>query len=138
MATAAQTERDEARERLAKRIEPGDTIYTVMRHVSRSGMMRAIDVYEMHEDAPHRISYPAALAAGFTYSRKHEAVRIDGAGMDMGFAIVYNLSASLFPDGFECTGAGTRCPSNDHSNGAKYRKGTHHQDGGYALRQQWQ
>ena len=137
MATT-QTEVAEARDRLRKRIEPGDTLYTVIRHVSRSGMMRAIDVYEMHDNEPHRISYPVAVATGLTYNRKHEAVQMGGAGMDMGFALVYDLSWALFPDGFKCTGAGTRCPSNDHSNGRKARKGIHHKDGGYALRQQWQ
>ncbi len=132
------TQREKARERLRKRIEPGDTLYVIMRHISRSGMSRAIDVYEMHDNTPHRISFPAAEAAGLTYSRKHEAVNMGGAGMDMGFALVYDLSWSLFPDGFKCIGRDARCPSNDHSNGAKYRRGTHHDDGGYALRQQWQ
>jgi hypothetical protein len=139
MSTATQRDRDEAIDKLRERINPGDTIYTVMRHVSRSGMMRAIDVYEMHEGAPHRISYPVAQAAGLTYSRKHEAVRMDGAGMDMGFALVYELSWVLFRDGFKCAGRAARCPSNDHSNGMKYRKGTKHSDDpGYALRHQWQ
>jgi hypothetical protein len=34
--------------------------------------------------------------------------------MDMGFALVSNLSATLYRDGFDCTGE--HCSSNDHSN----------------------
>jgi hypothetical protein len=55
-----------------------------------------------------------------------------GAGMDMGFALVYNLSRSLYPNGFDCIGES--CPSNDHVNG--YNR-SHHADGGYALQQSW-
>jgi hypothetical protein len=35
--------------------------------------------------------------------------------MDMGFALVHELSGRLYPDGFGCLGE--RCPSNDHRNG---------------------
>ena len=38
--------------------------------------------------------------------------------MDMGFALVYGLSRTLYRDGHKCLGdkGKTRCPSNDHSN----------------------
>ena len=35
-------ERDEARERLLEMLRPGDTVHTILRHVSRSGMSRSI------------------------------------------------------------------------------------------------
>ena len=47
MTKAQQAERDEAREKLRKWLKPGDTVYTVLRHVSRSGMMRTIQVIHL-------------------------------------------------------------------------------------------
>lgn len=136
-------------------LQPGDTLYTVLRHVAASGASRSIDVYGFW---PDRIGYQknARLVARWysrliadaeiaAWDKKHEAVRISGGGMDMGFALVYGLSSALFPDGFGCIGAA--CPSNDHHNGdADYNvneskpgeERTHwHLDGGYALRQDW-
>ncbi len=95
--------------------KPGQTVYTVLRHVSRSGMQRALDVYVMEDNQPSRITWHVAVACGFTYSERHEALTVGGCGMDMGFAVVYDLSATLFREGFTCLGKD--CPSNDHSNG---------------------
>lgn len=140
MTTKAQrAERAEAIERLRDWCHPGDTIYTVLRHVSASGMMRVIQVVSIDND-PKRgpyvshLGYNVARAIDATYDRNREGIRVSGCGMDMGFWIVYELSAALWPDGFECIGES--CPSNDHSNGAPY-KPTHHRDGGYALSQRW-
>ena len=35
-----------------------------------------------------------------TYDSKREGVKVGGAGMDMGFHLVYNLAAVLFDDGY--------------------------------------
>ena len=66
-----------------------------------------------------------------------DGLKVSGAGMDMGFWLVYTLSRALWPDGYACIGEG--CPANDHSNGLReYTAGKHqHSDGGYALRQRW-
>ena len=61
-----------------------------------------------------------------------------GAGMDMGFALVYELSHALYPDGFDCIGEG--CPANDHNNPPhpdREAGSMHHASGGYALNQRW-
>jgi hypothetical protein len=122
-------------------IVPGDTIYTKLNHVSRSGMSRTIDVYLLRDNEPLRISWSVAEATGFTYDRKFEGVKVGGCGMDTGFEIVYNLGHYLFKDGFECIGDNDnyakRCPSNDHSNGDRNYLPHHHESGGYALRHKW-
>ena len=96
----------------------------------------------------------------------HEGIKVGGTGMDMGFSLVYNLSWTLYRDGFDCieyqpgerftpeygepytaigeprqadTPREDRCPANDHVN---YRRGGppvpyHHDDGGYALNHAW-
>jgi hypothetical protein len=154
MTKTQQTERADAIAALQKVLEPGDTLYTTLVYVSRSGMMRVIDVFVIRDNIPLRLSWSAALASGHSYNRKHEGVQADGCGVDMGFEIVCSLSRSLFPRGFPCIGKGTErgssCPSNDHSNGdrdytphsgdAQHLDGAPdhwHCDGGYALRHRW-
>jgi hypothetical protein len=125
MSKTGKQDRDEAIARLRDLLHPGDTVHTLLRHVSRSGMSRSIsviiaapadyrnelgDTYE-----PVDISYFVAAATGMSLDTRHDGVRIGGCGMDMGFALVYGLSHALWPDGFGCIGEG--CPANDHSNG---------------------
>lgn len=142
--TFSKSDRAEARESLAGQIKPGDTISTILRHVSRSGMSRSISVMIPSADHPGEIqnlSFRAAAAIAATMDRDRDAVKVSGCGMDMGFHVVYALSSALYPDGFGCIGTG--CPSNDHSNGdrerAKHNKARPHwhRDGGYALRHRW-
>jgi hypothetical protein len=159
MARVSKSDRADAIERLRADLNPGDTVHTVLRSVSRSGMSRSIDAYKIVDGDPHWLSYSVAKAGVGTWDDGREAVKMGGAGMDMGFALVYSLSCILFPDGFGCIGEG--CPSNDHSNGdrdytphgqeltleayralaedaiASYYAQHWHQEGGYALRQRW-
>jgi hypothetical protein len=137
MTKAQQKERAEAIERLREVMPPGTTVYTILRHVSQSGMMRHISV-KTELEGLH--DWNVALA---TESRlaPQEGIKVTGAGMDMGFALVYHLSRVLYPNGWECIAQdlpenerGRLCPSNDHSNREHL---THHKDGGYALRQRW-
>lgn len=164
---AKDKERQEAIETLRKHINPGDTLHTVLRHVSKSGMYRVIDVFVIKDNVPIRLSYSAAKAIGVKYDSRHEGAGMGGCGMDMGFSLIYDIGSVLFRDGYECTGEG--CPSNDHHN-AYYltskgvcpvcgnnlpegvnlkRRGHavcseacatgpwHHKDGGYALNHHW-
>jgi len=114
-------------------IKPGDTIRTIIRHVSRSGMMRRISPILIRDGSDFHIDHPVSIILnGKRDVYSGDGVRMDGCGMDMAWALVYNLSYCLFPDGFECVGQG--CPSNDHSNGDCDYTPHHHKDGGYALR----
>lgn len=138
----SKTDRDDALARLREWVEPGDELCTILRHVSRSGMSRVIDVIKWGDDECHPgkqrvygLGYNAAQAAGYSYDRDRNGVKIGGCGMDMGFQLVYTLSSALYPDGFECIGE--NCPSNDHSNGDRDYSPHHHKDGGYAIRQRW-
>src|SRR3990167_3072685 len=108
-------ERESAIEYLLEILKPGDTVYTVLRNVSRSGMQRAINVYAIKDGEPRWIAYRVAQATGFTYGERYECLSVGGCGMDMGFHVVSTLSAVLYPDGFGCIGE--KCPSSDHSNG---------------------
>ena len=119
--------------RLKAIIKPGDTILTILRHVSASGMKRVISLKFIDSDCRLLdISYDASLAMRSKLNDKWNGIEIGGCGMDMGFAMVYNLSHYMWPDGFDCIG--DQCPANDHFNNVPK---SHHSNGGYALRQRW-
>ncbi len=101
MATKAQKQaQQEAIERLTDLIAPGDKVYCTLRHVSRSGMMRAIDLHVVRDGDMCWIGRSVAQAIGYTWNDKHDGIRMDGCGMDMGSALVYELSRVLFNDGY--------------------------------------
>lgn len=157
MSKASDAEKQEAVRQLREWVKPGDTIYTTLERVSRSGMQREIRLYKIHDNEPQWLSGYASKALGMRRG-KRDGIVVGGCGMDMGFHLVYALSHVLFPDGFGCIGEGngygTRCPSNDHSNGDRdytmnhcdgrekiahtHDNGCHwHRSGGYALRHRW-
>ena len=134
--TRKEAERQEAVERLRGWLKPGDTVFTILRHVSRSGMTRHIGVVMLREGVDLHPNYAIAAVCDYRLNKNGDGLVVGGCGMDMGFALVYDLSRVLFPDGFDCTGEG--CPSNDHSNGDRdYSPHRHTGDGGYALKQRW-
>ena len=124
-------DKQEAILRLREMIKPGDTLRTVLRHVSRSGMSRHISVLRA---GCHDITYLAGMVLNYRLADDGGLV-VGGCGMDIGFSVVYALSVHLFPAGFECVG--DRCPSNDHVNGDRNHKPHLHKEGGYALRHLW-
>ena len=100
----ADLQQQEAQEELRQIIKPGDTVYTVLRHVSRSGMTRGIDLYTIKDNRPRWLTGLAGKAMGTPQSRadwdRERGLRVSGCGMDMGFHLVYNLAYYLFGDGY--------------------------------------
>lgn len=125
-------ERKAAIEELKGMIKPGDTVYTSLNHVSQSGMTRAISCFVIQNNEPRNIDWYVNRACDYPHNERWGGLTVGGCGMDMGFAVVYDLSSAMYPDGFDCVG--DHCPSNDHSNGVNAQ---HHTSGGYALRQRW-
>lgn len=115
---AMKAERQEARNHLKTIVKPGDTILCNLKHVSRSGMLREISLHSVVDGSLTWLSGYAARALGDRLG-KRDGILIGGCGMDMGFALVYNLSHALYGDGYACLGEpkdGKRCPSNYHTN----------------------
>jgi hypothetical protein len=155
--TRKNAERQEYIEKLRELLKPGDVVYTTVKHVSRSGMSRSIDVKIIRGNEPQWLSYWVAKACDFGFDERREAVKVGGCGMDMGFHIVYTLGGVLFPDGFgvqchvdDCTfRARTKeeaenCNKNlnegitPHAfNGRNGDPSGLDNDGGYALTQRW-
>ena len=122
MAKAKRTLTDEERARLMGWLEQAKhTVYTDVKHVTRSGMGRSIAAYVIVDGEPINISGLVAKAVGWTLDTDRLAVKVGGCGMDMGFHLVYSLSYVLWPEGYGCTGEG--CWSNDHSNGCSTLSG---------------
>jgi hypothetical protein len=119
-------EKEKARGTLLEMVKPGDTIYTVLRHVSRSGMQRSISLFTNGEEGPFDITYFAARVLGGRVDQKNGGIKVGGCGMDMGFHIVYNLSYCLFPEGFKVEGIGRNGDTSGWDT-----------DGGYALKHRW-
>lgn len=116
-------DRQEAAAELRKLLKPGTTVYTVLRHVSSSGMSRRIDLFVIKGGRLVFLSGYAGRLLGLHRRGRHDGLVVGGCGMDMGFHLVYELGAALWPKG-------TRTPHG-------IRNGQPDTDGGYALKHSW-
>jgi len=72
------------------------TLYTIIRHVSRSGMSRVIDVFVYRSGDLQRLWAPEL---GRRIDRDHGGYVSRGCGMDMAFELVYSLGMLAHGDG---------------------------------------
>jgi hypothetical protein len=74
------------------------TVYTILRSVSASGMTRRISFKVADGSNIYDITYLVAQVLGekVVDAHGHNAIRVNGAGMDMGFHMVYSLSSVLY------------------------------------------
>ncbi len=121
-------EQADAIERLRALLKPGDTVFTILRHVSSSGMSRSIScVIPDAEQGFHDITWLVGRA--LDYPRRDDGgLKVTGCGMDMSWHLVYNLGWALWPKGFDHT------ERTHPRNGSKEPRDT---DGGYALTARW-
>jgi len=117
---------DETKKELLNLVEKGNRkLYTILRHVSNSGMFRLISVFTIVDNKPVILDWYIDNLGLYKRDGKREGLRISGCGMDMGFDVVYNLGRFLFPNGDGKTVTGR--------NGDKKPE----TDGGYLLNQKW-
>jgi hypothetical protein len=123
----SKTERARCLAELHKILQPGDTVFTILDNVSRSGMARDIRLVVMKDGADLHPNYLVSQVIGVPQAmrngRRQDALRMRGCGMDMGFEIVYQLGMALWPNG------------TDKPHGQ--RNGEPDSNGGYALKQRW-
>lgn len=120
------TETDNHREILRGLLAPGDTVHTVLRHVSASGMTRWLDLYVIRDNELRRITWNVCKTVGMPYSTRYEALKVEGCGMDMGFHVVYELSHELYADTPEA-----------ETWRAEHETATASTDAGYMLNHRW-
>jgi hypothetical protein len=114
--------REQARAKLLEWLKPGQTVYTILRHCSASGMSSRISLIIKTDDDLQDIT---GWVADLLDSKGNidKGITVGGCGMDMGFHLVYNLDAALWPKG-------TPKPHGK-------RNGQPDSDGGYALNHRW-
>lgn len=119
MTKTQKAERADAITKLREWIKPGDTVHTILDHVSSSGMTRHIRVVllscEDGKPVDLHPNYSVARALDLRQAKRGDGLIVGGCGMDMGFHLVNSLSYALYGDGYKCLGKG-KCPSNYHSN----------------------
>ena len=79
----------------------GDDVPVILRHVSRSGLQRTIDVL-----APYSLmslSIEVADVLGLRRDPERIGVIVQGGNMDMLFKLVYDLGIALYDDGYALT-----------------------------------
>lgn len=153
MATKAEREAEkvDAREWFATHCPPGSTVYTILDHVSRSGMLRRVRVVVPVSMNGHGVDFfhpnhSAAILTGYRQeardAHRGDGLRVGGCGFDAGFEVVSSIAHAVYPDGFGCIGEG--CPSNDHSNSDRdytpnepHTASHWHKVGAYAFRHRW-
>lgn len=136
-----QTERDEAIAILKKLgVKPGARVYTTVNHVSKSGMSRRISVFVVTRNKSFgkteagitNITHLVGRVTGYRHTGNLDGLVVGGAGMDMGFHLVYTLGRIMFPKGGPLTKTtGGRAAQ------AKQSGESRETDGGYLLKQEW-
>jgi hypothetical protein len=114
----------QAKEFLLKNCPPGTKVYTLVTHVSRSGMTRRILPFIIVNNEPVSIAWHIHQIGLFPRKYPNDDLTVQGCGMDMTFHVVYELGRYLYPQGFKL--AKGQYGRNGDTSG--YDK-----DGGYAL-----
>jgi hypothetical protein len=130
MTKAQNKEQQEAIVGLRETLPPGTKVYTVLRSVSRSGMMRRLDVVTFDKDGTRLwLTHLVAKALGWSFDQKTETVRVQGRGLDVGFHLVNCLSYALHGH----AGKGVK-PDEE---GRPLTPTRRHYRAGYSLRHEW-
>jgi hypothetical protein len=115
--------RQQIKDNLMDRLKPVQTVYTLVRSVSSSGMSRKISAFIVEDGQIVDISGYAAIVLDRSRDDRTGGIVCNGAGMDMGFELVYSL-------GFHLWQQGTPEPHG-------VRNGVPDSAGGYALKHEW-
>jgi hypothetical protein len=96
MARVTKEDKALAVEYLQLNIKEGDTLYPLVKTVASSGMSRQMVILIRTDTGIRNISRIVARAQGYRYNADKDCFSISGCGMDMGMAVVYDLSYLLF------------------------------------------
>jgi len=76
--------------------------YTILRHVSKSGMSRTISVHYVEAESGRilHLNYVAAVLLDRSMDRNRDGVVCKGCGMDMGYDLIHSLGHRATGDGY--------------------------------------
>jgi len=101
MARVTKEEKQIAYNNLKEYVNEGDTIYTIVKKVAPSGMSRQMSVIVRTDTGISNISWWVARALGYRMCKGRDCFSISGCGQDMGYAVAYDIGATLFGDGYK-------------------------------------
>lgn len=113
---------------LKKNLKPGSKVYTIVRHVSKSGMSRNISTFIARKGEIIGLDWYVAHVLDAKRDPSNGGIKVHGCGMDMGFDLVYRLGRRLYPNGFKLA---------KNQYGRNGDKSGFDRDGGYSLKQEW-
>ena len=91
----------EMTEDLKEYFPEGSTAYTTVTKVAPSGMSRHIKIMvAVNPDWIANLSHDVAKLLDMKYKDNTSSIYVQGGGMDMGFALIYNLASKLDGDGY--------------------------------------
>lgn len=104
-----EAEKAEALAKLRDLLQAGDTVFTLERYRSVSGVKHCISLFIFRpridtgerNPEPHCLDYLASRVLDMRRDNRHGGLVAHGGGTDMSFEIVYNLGRVLFPDGLD-------------------------------------
>lgn len=93
--------REEAKQYLREYLQGGSKVYTVLNHVSSSGMTRHISCYitKLDDDGKpyiYNITYLVGRLLDYRRNKNTGGLVVGGCGMDMGFHVVNSLEYAIF------------------------------------------
>jgi len=125
-----ENKQEEVKKTLRELFRKGNyTAYTILRHVSSSGMFRVIDVYTIIDNQPIFLSGYIAELGQYKRDKKRDGLRTSGCGMDMGFDMVYTTSRQLWNTKEEAQSENIVIGRNGDTQPET--------DGGYLIKQRW-
>ncbi len=89
------TELENAKDKLISLLSETDTIYTVFRSKSKSGLSRSIGFFIIKDGDVHFINHDIAKLLGYRFNKFFDGLIVKGCGMDMGFHVVTSLLREL-------------------------------------------
>ena len=92
-------QRETALHTLRDMIAHGSTIYVLLRHRNELGTCRWLEFYHIHDGTLKRITWDVAVAIQGEYCREHDALTVEGTGLDVGYESVDTLSRALYGTG---------------------------------------
>lgn len=95
-------EKEKIKQSLLEIFEKNNHVYTVLYHVSRTGMSRRIRLYAIVDNKPIDITYRVAALLDYKYEYDG-TITIRGVGADVGLETVYKLSYKLYENGYKLT-----------------------------------
>lgn len=100
MATNLTAEQLLARAALQTVFPPYSKVTTIVRHVSQSGMSRAIQVLGISNGEISDVTHLVTSAGLGKRHPRHPGLMVKGAGMDMAWKVTHDLAHALYNDGY--------------------------------------